>query len=323
MSLANLISSSEIRLGKNPGNFFICCPYCIDRVGKVDTGFKLGISLDKNIFHCFRCEASGKIDSSFKENLSYKVDKVDVYATLMKRLRHVTTYGKTVPVELNIFSNPITQDSTPVSYEYLIKERGFTEEFVVKNNIRSGKSYEIDGEEVSTWRGRVIFPYMRGADCLYAVGRSYVGHSKKYINTVGSKASVVYGLEKLDGVGILCEGILSSYAAEMITGVPAVACLGKSPSMTQLSMIRNRCHTLYQSLDADVTNLENIRIAETCINMGFKLRFVKIPLKMIQVGSELKKLSDPDDHRKDYSRYFKESRELNLLNYKRVILGKE
>lgn len=37
------------------------CPFCIDRVGKVDRARKLGVHEDSRIWHCFRCGAKGML----------------------------------------------------------------------------------------------------------------------------------------------------------------------------------------------------------------------------------------------------------------------
>jgi DNA primase len=206
-------------------------------------------------------------------------------------------------INLDQISWPVVATETPVAYEYL-RTRGFSDEDIQKYNLRVGRPFQApEGYEVKKWSGRVLFPVMEGGACRYVVGRTVNGGNPKYVNSTASKSTVVFNLDNVSGDEcIICEGIISSIAAQRATGVPAVALLGKVATGYQLSKIRSKCNTVYVSLDGDVQDQERMDLAKLLYRMGFKVFYIDLPAD-----------KDPDDLKDGYLEYFKRARPMELL----------
>lgn len=273
---------NDYKEGKDKNNFYICCPFCIKNRGKEDFDYKMGVSLDKGIYHCFKCEESGIVDGRFREGLEYtKVH--DEHANLIDALRNklherIHSDHSLKGIDLDLFSKPISK-KTPMSLEY-IYSRGLTLDDVGFYNIRSGISYEIDGRVISSWSGRVIFPVTIGEKTIYAVGRSYTGQEQKYYNTNKDKKSLLYGSERLvEGAVAVCEGIISSIFCTKHTGMQSVAVLGKSITESQVEILVSKgINSVYLCLDGSVSPLEKKKNAEKILKYFKEVKIVNLPV---------------------------------------------
>lgn len=258
MSL-NLLGNLEYRNGSSEHEVFINCVFCAKERGHADEDFKLGINLSSGLFHCFKCGASNRNHTlKVLENLEFYGDNHSPINDLTDKLKQV--YKKPeFAVDIDEFSVPVCEEETPMSYIYLTQKRKFTDQMIADNNIRSGIPFRAvtkQGEEYMSkkWCGRVVFPFFESGVCKYAVGRSYGDKEPRYYNTANGKGKFIYGLDKVvDGKAILCEGIISSLAAEKHSGITGISTLGKYATEVQMTKIRTKVSKIYLCLDGDVT----------------------------------------------------------------------
>ena len=313
----NYFSDNYLRIrrsGSNKSEYSANCPFCPDKVGKEDKDHTLGFNTQKRVYHCFRCGTSGKLGSG--KGASLFQESEDDFApdssidTLRDRLGKVGTVEEknVVALDLDEFSWPLTKRSTPIAYDYMITQRGFTQELIDRFQLRVGKEFETIGFKgepyLSTkWCGRVIFPYFEDGLPIFATGRAYVDKEPKYLNSTGPKSRVLYGIERVKNREcILCEGIISAIAAEKATGIPAVAMLGKTATSPQLDRLRNVVDKVWLSLDGEVSNYEWRRSVRALVSRGFATYEVRIPNG-----------TDPDDLKDEYKAYFDKAEKALLI----------
>jgi Toprim domain len=277
------------------------CPFCESQGHKV-THKNLTINIRKGLFFCYRCESRG---SNKELGLAFSDESNAVSESLQSlKARLLAPKFPSVKFDLDLISSPVTKAKTPIAYEFMTKTRGFTDEEIEKYGLRTGTTYFEGEKKVSRWSGRILFPFMEDSEVTYVVGRTYVGASIKYLNSVGDKTGVVYGLDSVtDGRFILCEGIISAIAAHRSTGVPAVCLLGKVLTDIQLSKLRNRADEVYVCLDGteDVTARTRGQMHRRFLQAGFKVWTVPMPPGM-----------DPDDEGPRFKQIFESSRRVRL-----------
>jgi hypothetical protein len=299
------------KAGSRPDEVWICCPVCITRRGRADEDFKMGVNLRNGRFGCFKCKA-GNSNTNLKilENLDlYRDDSVDL-DRLLAAIHSIGVRNVQEAVDLDEISDPLTEDETPFAYNYMTQVRGFTDDDIKRLNLRVGKPYWTTGKdgtdyESKRWQGRVIFPFMEQGKPMFLVGRTYVGKDPKYLNSTDRKKDAfVYGIDNVtDGVAILCEGIISAWAAEKYTGVPAVSILGYYATPTQLMKLRTRVHTLYLCLDGGVDQEVVKRLLKQLDDFGFgNVYKIQLPGK-----------ADPDELKEKFTEYFREAERLSLF----------
>jgi len=211
---------------------------------------------------------------------------------------------QTTGVDIDKFSEPINPKRHPRSTNYLLNDRGLTMEDIQKYDIRSGKSYKEDDRLINKWTGRVIFPFYEDGICVYAIGRTYMGDDRKYINVDVPKSNIVYGVDKIKNREcIICEGFLSAVSAEKTTGVSAVCLLGKTISPLQLYKIRTRADRVWMSLDGGVPEGQVKAVSRSLMKAGFaEVWRVDLP------GED-----DPDDLGDEYMKYFDKASRVKYL----------
>ena len=73
-ALRNSAAVHGVRVPSGKGEFSLCCPFCLDRVGKEDDAFKLQANPNAfskktgeygPLFYCYRCEMAGSCDLSW------------------------------------------------------------------------------------------------------------------------------------------------------------------------------------------------------------------------------------------------------------------
>jgi len=325
MKVFNIFSLDSIpAVASKPEERRACCPWCLERVGKVDTSFKLHFNTRNGLYHCFRCEASGRVNLKSGVLLLPQNDNKgneELLAELREKVNNIGNYdfkSEEFNFDLDKISYTLSKDETPIAYKYL-SNRGITDEEMSKFNIRVGKSYiNEEGITVSRWRGRVLFPFIENSKVVYIVGRSYTGKEPKYLNSSNSKSGIVYNIDSVNGKAILTEGIISGIAAERYTKIPAVSLLGKTAVSykmrykelsvdfsVQLEKIRSKADILYISLDGEV-DIKKERasrdIVKKALDLSFILHLVKLPFN-----------KDPDDLKEDYLIYFNQAKKINLI----------
>lgn len=278
-----MISLTDARQGRSKDEYYVCCPQCINRVGKEDTGYKLGINIKTGVYNCYRCNWRGKV-SDLSEFDFYKPD-----ITLQKMRDRVNSIDMYIPyedvnIDIDEISYPLSKVSSPNAYKYL-SDRNISQDVIDRYGIRVGQGY---------WRNRIVIPYYVDGVCKYVIGRTYVGNPKRYINTSTSKYNVVYGIDQVvNRKAILCEGVFSAIAAFNATGIPAMSMLGKYPTDGQMDKIRGCCDMITLTLDGEVTEAHKRRVAMDLKQRGMKVRVVDLPYA-----------KDPDDLRDEFKQYY-------------------
>jgi DNA primase len=267
------------------------CPHCINRGKSEDVKFHLHVNTKKGVYHCFRCQATGKIDGveTIKDtSVNSMVDKLN---SIFKKHEPVDN-----SIDLDRISWECTEKDTPFAYKYLI-DRGITESEIKKWSIRVGRDYTDNNTTIRRWSGRVLFPFITDGVCKYVVGRSYSGKEPKYLNTVLDKSYVVYGINSVKSECIVCEGIISAIAAERYTGIPSVSILGKSILYTQAELIKSRCDVAHLSLDGDVDDKTISRNIKILKKAGLSVTLIKLPPNQ-----------DPDTLKEAYLQHFNDKK---------------
>ena len=281
---------------EKPWEIFINCPFCLEERGKKDEKYKMGIDLRNGLYNCFKCNSTpttkGHISKFFDVEYSHPALSSKEMA---KRIKSIDDKKSSLLIDLDLISYQLLNDRTPIAYNYMI-DRGFSKSEIIRYKLRVGKPFldkDIHGNtfESMKWSGRVIFPHFDcDGNCNYVIGRSYVGREPKYLNSRGPKSYILYGLEKVYGIAVLTEGLISGIAAERVVDVPFIPVLGKSISEWQVSLLRSKAHKVWVSFDGGALEKDQRkRIMKKLLSSGFSVYEVCLPDGY-----------DPDDLEKDY-----------------------
>lgn len=280
--------------GKN--EILIKCPYCQDH------SYRLGINLTKGVYHCFNCNKAGKVSDVKEFAILGLSEPTQDFSAVKNKLKGMFE-SSSKEFDLDHISWPLEEANTPMAYKYMI-DRGFSPEDIIKYNLRVGKPYEdINGKVITRISGRILFPFMLDGKCVYYVARTLNGATPKYLNSDGSKSTLVYNIDNVNGECIICEGIISAISAERTIGIPAVAVLGKSISFFQLNRIRSRSNKIYLSFDGDCSEEEISNILKKLTKVFDEVYLVKLPDG-----------SDPDELKEEYKKYFMDAKRVSLIN---------
>lgn len=250
MSDVKVENLSDINLTSGIAQYVTHCPNCAS-LGKRHDDYKLSISLEKNVYHCYRCGCSGKATSLLK---GY-VNSGDLirYRLNFDEMEFERPNDPIISSELIDYDN-ISQPIDPMminAYAYL-KNRHISLDDIHKHNIRIGKGL---------YKGRILIPtYDKLGNIVYLTAREYVDLTmeNKYFNPPGShKALAVWNIQNIsegDKV-IVTEGVFSGMAANRnIPEAKAVSIFGKVISETQARMISEaRPSEVILCFDGDVT----------------------------------------------------------------------
>ena len=285
ISMLEEIRQSQSNRAKHRAN----CPFCYEVRGKEDKKFALEFNTVTKQFKCYKCETAGPL-------LGYGDSFAPLILDTSKLIERVSNLFKDREesiVNLDLFSSNI-QAGMP-SHKYLMS-RGFSDADIQSYKIRSGNSYTVRDKKVTKWNGRVVFPFYDEGIPKYAVGRSYNGKDPKYVNTDSSKSCIVYGIDLVDGVCIICEGIISAIKAAKYSGVPAVALLGKTISDFQVYRIASKTKKVFVSLDGGVSEHAVNDICSKFKDTGIDVFKVSLPEPY-----------DPDELGEEYNNYFEKA----------------
>lgn len=270
--------------------------------------------LEDNIVtgNCYRCNASTKETGSgfLKEMNLYIEPENPTIASLRERLENLGKRKANPTVNLDQFTVPIDPEETPCSWQYVMS-RDLTLEDIERYQIRAGMSFE----DSKRWSGRVVFPALEDSVCHYAVGRSYNGSERKYMNTAGSRSHFIYWRHLVGETVIVCEGIISAIAATKHTGIQAIPLLGKVVADGQANILRSICSDLILALDGDVNSTEILNAVKTLFKAGFNhVDLVRLPPPPdVEKTSDYK--SDAADFTKDeYLRFFERRKTLTRFS---------
>jgi DNA primase len=215
---------------KNGSQHFYNCIFCDDTSGH------LGVHIKKGIFHCFKCNASGRLDS---------LPALDRFTETVKSRLEGTKQleAKIVSEHLELpdgFREGIHKDS--LAYRY-IRARDISEEEIDKFRI----GYCVKG----FFEHRIIVPIYENKRLRYFVGRTYVGGNPRYMNSPVPKQGIVFKTFKgrVD-TAVICEGIFDALRIGKL--YPAIALLGKVLNGSkQLESIKEAAEKVIIMLDSD------------------------------------------------------------------------
>lgn len=289
--------------GKN--EIFVNCPFCEKRGKGSDTKYHLGVNTTKGVYHCFRCDAAGRLKDVRELAMLAPVDPSRDLDAIRFKLKNMFESSTPKDVDLDEISWAL-DSGTPMAYKYMI-DRGFTPQDIIKYNLRVGRPYfDYDqNKEINKYSGRIIFPFMSEGKCVYFCARSINGGEPKYLNSEGSKSFLVYNIDNVVNECIICEGVISSIAAERATGVPCVAILGKAMSLFQLTRIRSKCNKVYLSLDGD-TGEESAKLLKRLVSKFDEVYYVKLPNEPNR--------KDPDQIGTEYKEFFQKAERIRLIS---------
>lgn len=224
----NLSGLGEI-VRKTKSDDFYQCPFCDDDKGH------LGVSRNKGIFHCFKCNASGRI-RDLKPSLNEFTERVK--ERLEPRETIVTT-----PTELELPESfrYITCDRSNRAFRYLIDRRIDEEEI---------ERYDIGQCISGFFAHRIIIPIYEKEKLTYFVGRTYMNAVPRYMNSPTPKKGIIFKtFETRVSEAIIVEGIYD--ALRIGKWFPTIALLGKIADKEQLIKIEALATRTKVMLDND------------------------------------------------------------------------
>ena len=260
-SLEDITDISELP----EGECTFCCPFCPPT--KHDGKRKLSVNFTKNLYHCWRCGASGRASDLLKQYSNINSKDLNNYAfkdfekTSKLHFRNFDAFKRDsneIKTELFAYDNiavKILENSLPNARMYL-NSRGITDEEIKYYDIRVG---------LDAYKGRILIPtYDDFGNVTYFVARDYLGTSPmKYFNAKDTnKSEHVWNLNnaKEGDTIIITEGCFSGISANRIPNMTAVCTFGKAMSEKQIQLItKHKPKEIILSLDGDVTEKETLR----------------------------------------------------------------
>jgi hypothetical protein len=233
------------------------CPFCLSKRGKPDNDYKLYVHIEKRVYHCFKCETSGKLDSS------YKKEKETLYEKVLKKINEWAEKIKnSKTIKFPDGTKLLWKEH--IAYSYLIFHRNIPEFVIDKREIYVNDRMQL-----------VIFPVKEKNKLVFYQGRSYSGKRFFYNPKYSNKRHFIYGLDYIDknlDFIVLCEGIMSSLS------VPNGLCFfGKDFSDIQIEMLCNflienvNIKKIYIGIDNDFFS-KNIYLVLSLYNKLFLVR---------------------------------------------------
>lgn len=306
MSDIKVESLSDINLMSSNGQYVTHCPNCRS-LGKRCNDYKLSISLEKNVYHCYRCGWSGRADQLLKGYvdsgalLRYKLDNIDG----ITKKKYKGGAGTLIQTELIDFDNiTIPIDRSFINAVEYLKDRHITFDEIDRYNIRIG---------VGRYKGRIVVPtFDTNNNVVYCVARDYVSENPeaKYINPQGShKSFAVWNIQEVKQRGkvVITEGVFSGIAANRNTpdDVTAVSVFGKVLSDSQAKLLASKNPVeISMSFDGDVSSDEVMENYKTL------RKYYNGVVSIIQLNGD----EDPDNMKPDlYSERYKNRKVYNKL----------
>lgn len=235
MSLSDINSKAHITAAR--GELRINCPYC------EDTDFHCYVSTIKLVYHCFKCNASGKVTNEQEVDLTtFKDICFDDVVSKVNQVIHKQV--KNLPICQNISSI-----LHPKQYRYL-RSRGVTPWEMEEHNIA------VCTEVGSRYSDSIVFPIYDGEQVEYFVTRNRRG-TPKYMNAPWAKGSTCFVAEPKhasththNSDAVICEGVFDALAIAR-AGFTAVSLLGKRANTFQLEKLVKQGLNYILFLDSD------------------------------------------------------------------------
>lgn len=269
-------------LKKNSKGFVMRCPF------HRDTEPSFQVYEDNKSFKCFGCGIGGSaFDFIMKRDgvdflgaLKYLADKAGVNlqetAHPYERLFDLNKAAQNIYTDHLLNGNPtaikyLTEErcltleiierfrlgsANGVSIIPALKSQGFTDEEI----LTAGLAYKKDKDMRDLFRGRIIFPIIKGSKILGFGGRIFgSAEGPKYLNSpatpIFQKKRVLYGLDsgsiQAKGYALLVEGYLDVITCHQHGYMNTVSPLGTALSEEHAQLIRKHTDTVVSLFDGD------------------------------------------------------------------------
>jgi len=238
LNLLNTVLGSKGSSGRGD-ELLYHCPFCKHHKKK------LQINTVTQYWHCWVCDAKGRIIWSLFKKLNASKSAVSELNTIYKNTKFSTKETRDVVVKLPEEFKLLANESEGITYLHAMKylyERGITDDDIIKYNI----GYCTEGE----YRDRIIIPsYDSNRILNYFVARCFYNRKLKYKNPPAPKDTVIFDLYiNWNMPIILCEGVFDAIAIKR----NAIPLLGKTVQDTLLRKIINKkVKEVIVILDAD------------------------------------------------------------------------
>lgn len=283
--LENVLDTKVVESSKAKDNIQFCCTV------HGESNPSAGIHVEKQVFHCFSCHATGSISwllfqSSDRFKSVYEAEKfleeryeidfsqIDSFAT--KELKRYEDFNTETEKEER-FELPIYKiapyKSGKETYEYFF-DRGFTKETV--------KEFKIGRDLVSK---TVTIPVFWEDKKLAGIIGRYIDPNRpknsRYKIYEFPKGSLTFPLDKLEVINdtiILVEGILDAIWLYQLGFKNVQSILGNGISKKQADIIKSKCRKIICMYDNDKGGETALDITENILkNSGIIIYKVKYP----------------------------------------------
>lgn len=255
----DIIGKLEIQFGNyeetNGSEIRFCCPKCSTRIGKEDTKYHLYVNVEDHVFYCHRCQ--------WKGHLSQFVDSKDLKDPIKRKKKRKEAILDIEPDEYMALSSEPRSDLQNKAIRYLNSRHIFS-------------TSELFFGVKDRWLGRILFPVYEDGKFVFATGRSVIGDTPKYLNTMGTKSHYIYRLDSMKNARsvVICEGCIDALSIQN-----GVAIFGKDLSDRQYHMLRRTIGVntpIYIALDGDAVS-DSVKLCERISNYWNKVIFLSIP----------------------------------------------
>lgn len=256
------------------GQFRINCfnPECDD-----DTG-NLEISLEKGIFHCWKCDYSGTILRLLKDYTG-KVPDVDRYISPVELVNPEKLFFEFEKVKKGVFAglpkefNLLEQEPDNLVAKKALK---YT---LARMDYNDVKEYRIGYCSAGKYRWRIIVPSFENGDPIYFTARTFMNELPTYKNPnkeeIGiGKEEVVFNIDSIQDRAVICEGVFDAIRV----GKSGVAIFGTELHDNQAFKLLGKANQFYVLLDNDYAGRQKfVKISEKLLSMNAKVNPVFPP----------------------------------------------
>lgn len=230
MSRLSIAGLGESTRKKGNYQLYFNCPYCDD------TKSHLGVHIGRGIFHCFKCNSSGRIEDI--------ESKIDDFENRVKRFlgEPDSKENEATPWLLSLppFSRRILVESG-LPYRYLRNR------MVTKEEIQYYNMYYCNQ---GIFQDRIIVPIYDNQKLVYFVGRAYTNRVPKYLNAPVPKDEIIF--KTFGGkvqTAVINEGIFDSIRVGKY--FHSISLLGKVATERQIQSVVESTDNALIMLDND------------------------------------------------------------------------
>jgi len=261
-----------------------------------DTSGNLEVSLDKRVFHCWKCNYSGNIRKLLKDYLGYVPEELDEdFYSFEDLVPMQPDYDPNIQKDIKYIQLP--KEFCPLWIE---KKLSFIGQKALayatsRLSIDEIQNYKIGYCGLGDYRWRLIVPSFESGKVVYFIGRDFMGQKLRYKNPAkeefGTGADDI--VFNIDGARIAKQAIISEGVFDaMRIGNDGVALFGSDISNRQLLKLLD-IPKIYVLLDRDAIK-KAIVIADFFIGYRRSVSLVIMPPMTINPTTK-KKMKDPAD----------------------------